>query len=126
MLRILADNPDYALALDDLALLAHRLYGCSNLHVALSFLHGATLQLLCNSSCAIIFTSPKCAELPLFISDAVIVYHNGFQDSITILGFFYGFKLMPHVIPACKMADHGSFEAAEQSVITHREEKDGL
>lgn len=38
MLRILADNPDNALALDNLALLAHRLDGCSNFHVARSFL----------------------------------------------------------------------------------------
>ena len=38
MLRVLADNPYHALALDDLALLAHRLHGCSNFHAALSFL----------------------------------------------------------------------------------------
>ena len=38
MLRVLADNPYHALALDDLALLAHRLNGCSNLHSLLILL----------------------------------------------------------------------------------------
>ncbi len=38
MFRILADDPDYAFALNDFALFAHRLYGCSYLHAALSFL----------------------------------------------------------------------------------------
>ena len=38
MLRILADNPDNALALNDFALLAHRLHRCSNLHDIRSFL----------------------------------------------------------------------------------------
>lgn len=41
MLRILADNPDNAFALDNFALLAHRLHGCSNFHAALSFLKSA-------------------------------------------------------------------------------------
>ena len=37
MFRILADNPDRTLALNDLALLAHGLHRCSYLHDALSF-----------------------------------------------------------------------------------------
>ena len=32
VLRVFADDPDGALALDDLALIAHRLHGCSDLH----------------------------------------------------------------------------------------------
>ena len=38
MLRVLADYPDNTLALNNLALLAHRLYGCSNLHCLLILL----------------------------------------------------------------------------------------
>ncbi len=38
MFRIFADDPDDALALNDFAFFAHRLYGCSYLHAALSFL----------------------------------------------------------------------------------------
>ena len=37
MLRIFADNPDDAFALNDFALLAHRLYGRSYFHDAHSF-----------------------------------------------------------------------------------------
>ena len=33
VLRILADDPDNAFALDDFALVAHRLHGSSNLHL---------------------------------------------------------------------------------------------
>ncbi len=39
MLRIFADDPDNALALNDFAFFAHRLNGRSYLHAALSFLN---------------------------------------------------------------------------------------
>ena len=44
MLRIFADNPDDAFALNDFALLAHRLYGRSYFHDAHSFPRFITLK----------------------------------------------------------------------------------